>query len=51
MVPSGMAMSTAMMPAMTAIWNDTGILMAISLVTGSPVHNDLPRSKRVRPTM
>ena len=51
MVPSGMAISTAMTPAMMAIWKETGILSAISLMTGSPVHSDLPRSRRGRPTM
>ena len=51
MVPSGMAISTAMMLAISAIWNDTGTRSAISLLTDSPVHSDLPRSKCVRPTM
>ena len=40
-----------MMPAISAIWNDTGIRSAISLLTDSPVHSDLPRSRRGSPTM
>ena len=51
MVPSGMAMRMAMKVAMSAIWNETGMRMAISRATESPVHSDLPRSSRVRPTM
>ena len=36
---------------MMAIWKETGILSAISLVTASPVHSDLPRSRRGNPAM
>ena len=51
MVPSGMAISTAMKAAMMAIWKETGIRSAISLATDSPVHSDLPRSSRGSPSM
>ena len=50
-VPSGIAMTTATMVAMTATSSEIGKRVAISVITGLPDHIELPKSNRARPQM
>src|SRR5271170_6075652 len=47
-VPSGIAMATAMIVAITATSNEIGKRVAISMTTGFPDHIEIPKSKRAR---
>src|ERR1700720_4369383 len=50
-VPSGIAITTATIVAMTATSREIGKRVAISVMTGLPDHIELPKSNRARPQM
>src|SRR5579864_9830799 len=50
-VPSGIAMATAMTVAITATSSEIGKRVAISVMTGLPDHIEIPKLKLARPQM